>query len=619
METAHRILEAKSTEFGPLGREQIKQLCEAGLIQPFVSEKIREKDEKPIPSYGLSEAGYDIRLGHSFLIPRGAMDVADPHYDGLALENDDMLWLEGNSFILGESIEVFDLPLDVRITAFSKSTWLRVGIVVPISPLEPGWCFDDKTEILTLNGWKSFEELTDRELVATIDDAGVLTYAPIAARQKHWYNGEMIAVKGRSIDLLVTPEHQLYVRKRGKKSFEFLRADAIEGEGKFVFKRDAIWKGEEPQYFILDSEPNGLQKTTRIIAERAIAILKEASTPLLSDEIYRRLQLPKPARRTFDRLMAILVEEGIVERTAVHLSANRRVGASHFWQYQLLVERHDFGLLPSIEIPMANWVKFFGLWLAEGSAFVNKGDYVIKVAALTDENSSKIKEILQALPFHWNKIKSGFITVNKQLCRYLMQFGHAHEKFIPPEIKQLSPRLLRLFLAGYMLGDGNAETNTATTSSKRLVDDLQEVGLKTGTPVSYWLGQTRGTPVHCDNRYVSSHDVYKVRFSEHGTPRWGRGKTPWSKVPYRGYVYDVTVPPYHTIYVRRNGKAVWSGNCGKLTMEIFNAGRNRVKLYPGVGIAQLVFELIPVGAGYKGPYQLQTGVTGSLLRPDRWD
>ena len=139
METAHKILEAKSTEFGPLGREQIKQLCEAGLIKPFVAKKIREKDGKPTPSYGLSEAGYDIRLGYSFLVPHGAMDVANPHYDGIVLEDDDTLWLDGNSFVLGESVETFDLPPDIRITAFSKSTWLRAGIVVPISPLEPGW------------------------------------------------------------------------------------------------------------------------------------------------------------------------------------------------------------------------------------------------------------------------------------------------------------------------------------------------------------------------------------------------------------------------------------------------------------------------------------------------
>ena len=32
------------------------------------------------------------------------------------------------------------------------------------------------------------------------------------------------------------------------------------------------------------------------------------------------------------------------------------------------------------------------------------------------------------------------------------------------------------------------------------------------------------------------------------------------EINYNGYVYDVEVEPYHTIYVRRNGKCMWSGN-----------------------------------------------------------
>ena len=56
-----------------------------------------------------------------------------------------------------------------------------------------------------------------------------------------------------------------------------------------------------------------------------------------------------------------------------------------------------------------------------------------------------------------------------------------------------------------------------------------------------------------------------------------------------------------------------------LTLELANLGRNPVVLYPGEGIAQLIFELIHPGPGYTGPYQNQIGVTGSLVRPDRWD
>jgi len=88
-------------------------------------------------------------------------------------------------------------------------------------------------------------------------------------------------------------------------------------------------------------------------------------------------------------------------------------------------------------------------------------------------------------------------------------------------------------------------------------------------------------------------------------------------VPYKGFVYDVTVPPHHTIYVRRNGKAVWSGNCGwegKLTVELHNASPNPIRVYVGCGIAQIIFirGAFPPKAGYDargGRYQNQLGVT----------
>jgi len=138
MKLAHEILGLNNNDFGPLGREQIKKLCEAGLIEPFVPEKVRTDElGNPVVSYGLAEAGYDIRLGYNFKIPEGVMDPKNPVYRDVSHRH--AFELPGNSFLLGETIERFDLPSDIRITAFSKSTLLRVGLVTPISPLEPSW------------------------------------------------------------------------------------------------------------------------------------------------------------------------------------------------------------------------------------------------------------------------------------------------------------------------------------------------------------------------------------------------------------------------------------------------------------------------------------------------
>ncbi len=599
-----------------LSDREIRELCERQppMITPFVP---RQEGK---PSYGLGSFGYDLRLGRKFLVPLGGVNaVLDPVDFPKDLfreiEVERVFELAPHSQVLAESVERFHMPEDVMGVCWGKSSYARCGLLVNVTPLE---CFDDQTEILTLEGWKKFEDLAPGEIVATLNEDGVFEYHPIIARQKRWYEGEMIAIKGRSLDLLITPEHQLYGRRQGKFDFELLQARDLEGYYELEFKRDSFWVGESPEYLVLAPLPNEGQASTRRVALQVFDILSElgeATTP----EIYGLLEPPKPTQRTFYRLMTILTNLEAVERYPVHSTEGRSIGASHLWKYRLKRRLNDFGLLAPIPVPTEPWVQFFGLWLAEGSAYVSdKGDYVVKIASLNTNTIPLVREILEQLPFKWTRIKSGFLTHSKQLGTYLMQFGHAHEKYVPVEIKTLSPRLLRKFLWGYMLGDGNFATLTATTASRKLIDDLQEIGLKAGWPASYWIGAEAGRPVHVNSQYTSKHAIFKIRFSKSGTPRHGRAERAWSRVPYKGYVYDVTVPPNHTIYVRRNGKAVWSGNCGwrgKLTIELANLSPLPIRLHVGQGIAQVVFfrGRRPQRAYHEkeagGIYQDQPGVT----------
>lgn len=65
-------------------------------------------------SFGLSCAGYDVRLGETFkLMPQG--------------------------FSLASTIEKFDMPLDIIAFVKDKSTWARRGLAVQNTVLEPGW------------------------------------------------------------------------------------------------------------------------------------------------------------------------------------------------------------------------------------------------------------------------------------------------------------------------------------------------------------------------------------------------------------------------------------------------------------------------------------------------
>ena len=44
-----------------------------------------------------------------------------------------------NSFALARTIERFKIPKDIMVICLGKSTYARCGIIVNVTPLEPGW------------------------------------------------------------------------------------------------------------------------------------------------------------------------------------------------------------------------------------------------------------------------------------------------------------------------------------------------------------------------------------------------------------------------------------------------------------------------------------------------
>jgi len=80
----------------------------------------------------------------------------------------------------------------------------------PHSPY--GCCYDKDTEILTDNGWKLFKDISDDEIVATVNQkTQKLEYQKITKKYVYDYNGKMFYQKNRRLDILVTPNHNLFV------------------------------------------------------------------------------------------------------------------------------------------------------------------------------------------------------------------------------------------------------------------------------------------------------------------------------------------------------------------------------------------------------------------------
>lgn len=130
---------------------QITKLALQGMIQPFISESVREVNGQKILSCGLSSYGYDIRLSSKcFYVfkDRSGREVnpkdfsAEAHLKEAPLCKDEFgeyFIIPGNSYGLGVALEKLSLPRNVIAIATGKSSYARCGIIANITPVEPGW------------------------------------------------------------------------------------------------------------------------------------------------------------------------------------------------------------------------------------------------------------------------------------------------------------------------------------------------------------------------------------------------------------------------------------------------------------------------------------------------
>lgn len=91
-------------------------------------------------------------------------------------------------------------------------------------------CYSEDTEVLAIDGWKFFSNLSGHELLATVNlETDQIEYQKPQFLIKKEYSGAMISIKGRRIDLLVTPQHRMvtYRKKQQKGKIVFNVPPAI--------------------------------------------------------------------------------------------------------------------------------------------------------------------------------------------------------------------------------------------------------------------------------------------------------------------------------------------------------------------------------------------------------
>jgi dCTP deaminase len=144
--------------FRPLTRQEIDNF--KPMIAPFEPNQVRQHarfdlqspidracgDLPPmqkIVSYGTSSYGYDVRCADEFKIFTNVNStIIDPkNFDEKAFVDfkGDVCIIPPNSFALARTVEYFRIPKDVITICLGKSTYARCGIIVNVTPFEPGW------------------------------------------------------------------------------------------------------------------------------------------------------------------------------------------------------------------------------------------------------------------------------------------------------------------------------------------------------------------------------------------------------------------------------------------------------------------------------------------------
>ena len=385
-------------------------------------------------------------------------------------------------------------------------------------------CYDDKTEILTKEGWVFFKDLKEGVEVATRNpDTKEFEWQVPTKYVSRPHTGDMIEIKGKSVDLLVTPNHRVLLNK--------LPSGDLEGPIENYAGNEVVIRAEE-----LVNNSKGVGIPTMSGWNSGIEI-KEKIFPNIPNE---------------------------VDHIRPEDSMGRPAQTLHFTtkgSHERIISGDDFCAL-------------MGMYLAEGC--VNNKKAVkgrsggIRIAQQKESKGYEaFREVLKRInggidvPYDGHAFHLNWKALNP----YFEQFGLAADKFIPEEILNTSKRQLKIFFDYFILGDGYFEKElvktgpytgerriSITTVSKKLSEQFIEVGQKLGYNTSIKVTPAREILIKGNIKPSKCRVAYTIRML-YSTSRPFTAK----KTTYAGMVYCVHVPNKF-IYVRRNAKMAWGSN-----------------------------------------------------------
>ena len=390
------------------------------------------------------------------------------------------------------------LPQRIFTTNISLKTLTLVnGAVIWFKSGDKPNCYDDQTEILTRRGWRLFRDLDASDAVMTRSAGGIAEWQRPTRIITAPYDGEMVALNNKRVDLCVTPEHRMLIERR--------RGAA--GRGK--------WNRKAAARLGKTSLPKEMWETAANLRSHDTIPAWTIWTGI-DDEAW-----------TMDRcaLLGFYLAEGSALGNASTDEHRRR-----------LVKRGGYRI---------NFAQ------TPGQKGGNKGDVRRAFEGVLNRLDYKWRSHPTGLRM-WDKTLWAELV---QLGDKYTKFIPIAAKALPAAKLR---ELLRWMVLGDGSSRRNDDW-VYFTASRRLADDVQEIAIKCGWNAT--ISERVQKPYPRPTSRIGGGLLYLVKIQKRGRSHYlgGPGGSYLKRVAYSGMVYCVSVPN-RTVLVRRNGKPLWCGN-----------------------------------------------------------
>ena len=383
------------------------------------------------------------------------------------------------------------------------------------------FCYDEETRALTPEGPKFYWELAPGMTVLSLDlHTQRVVEVPLEAVHVFPYRGELIAIRTPRLDLRVTPNHRLLIRRNhGRGSLGFRIAESCFRASQICIPTPKPWRGTEPAPPFVD---------TREFLPGPLA--PQAHPPVRMDT------------EDFLYLLGIFVGDGHLAHPRVAVPVQSALSAAERQRYRTSDGR--FSALPAA-------------LLRPHTKTYEATRIHIGVSAHSPIRP-RLRRLLQRYGITATETSTQLVFTNRALAAVLEECGHgAQNKQIPPWVLRWPAEALEPLFEGLIDSDGSSGGRMFYTTSPRLAYQMVELCQKLGKHARVQWKPPKVT--HHGGRTIRSRGLYEVCISPKArnltfTPSHMR------RVPYEGMVWCPSVPPHENLLVERNGYTAFCGN-----------------------------------------------------------